>query len=208
MNNNQSEKINLKIPVPGEIFSNEKGQKYQIVTVAKHVVTKETLVIYQALYGDFDMRALPLERFITRKTEAKVIENTTNINERVNSGSGNVSVTVDKDNPGNQRIVVRKNKNEALYNNSKNVKEIKVEDFKDECPEGMNLLLYAFLETDTVHDKLKLIKNSDNRKYIDNKCVDDMAACMDFAIDEGDIDERIRQLITCLDTMKSFEVLR
>ena len=56
MNNNQSEKINLKIPVPGEIFSNEKGQKYQIVTVAKHVVTKETLVIYQALYGDFDMR--------------------------------------------------------------------------------------------------------------------------------------------------------
>ena len=83
MNNNQSEKINLKMPVPGEIFSNEKGQKYQIVTVAKHVVTKETLVIYQALYGDFDMRALPLERFITRKTEAKVIENTTNINERV-----------------------------------------------------------------------------------------------------------------------------
>ena len=35
-----------------------------------------------------------------------------------------------------------------------------------------------------------------------------MAACMDFAIDEGDIDERIRQLITCLDTMKRFEVLR
>ena len=64
------------------------------------------------------------------------------------------------------------------------------------------------METDTVHDKLKLIKNSDNRKYIDNKCVDDMAACMDFAIDEGDIDERIRQLITCLDTMKRFEVLR
>lgn len=45
MNNNQSEKINLKMPVPGEIFSNEKGQKYQIVTVAKHVVTKETLVL-------------------------------------------------------------------------------------------------------------------------------------------------------------------
>lgn len=163
-----------KLPVPGEIFSNEKGQKNQIIAVAKHMVTKEKLVIYQALYGDFDIRALPLERF-----------------------GGNKKAQADTNTDINKNTL--HNENTAPNANEKS---------DEQCPKGMNRLLYAFLEADTVHDRLKLVKDSDNRKYIDDKCIDDMAASIDVTIDEGDIDSRIMQLYSCLETMKRFEVIR
>lgn len=51
-------------PRPGDIFYLTKDRPYQIITMGVHKETGETMVVYQALYGDFITFVLPLTSFI------------------------------------------------------------------------------------------------------------------------------------------------
>ncbi len=51
-------------PRPGEIFYLTKDKPYQIVTLGIHKETCESMVIYQALFGEFKTYVLPLSKFM------------------------------------------------------------------------------------------------------------------------------------------------
>ena len=58
-------------PKTGEHYRHFKGRDYEIVAIATHTETEEKLVIYKALYGNYEIYARPLSMFLEKVDREK-----------------------------------------------------------------------------------------------------------------------------------------
>ncbi len=57
--------VNIKYPEPGKLYNHYKGGIYEVLTLAKHSETDETLVIYKSVHFG-SVHARPLEQWFEK----------------------------------------------------------------------------------------------------------------------------------------------
>lgn len=167
-------------PVPGELYRHFKNKMYQIVAVATHSETRESYVVYQALYGDFLTYVRPYDMFISEVDHKKYPEVTQTYRfEYV----GTAAVTEEQQGKEEKTTVV-----------------------SDEGTSGADPRLLAFLDADTYAQKLDIVTSMEEE--LDDHLVNQMAASMDVIVEDGPCKDRIEQLKRCIRTRLRYELSR
>lgn len=177
-------------PKHGDLYRDCEGNVYQVLTVAEYIERDETVVVYQEMFAPYRNAVMSLTGFVkvfySEQSDDSMQKN-----------------DIESDSELKAEIEV-KTEQESLE------EEVEQEHITDEIsgdyPQGVNPLLIDFLDADTIHEKVKLL--IDNREKVDDKCINDIAASLDISIDEGDIDVRYYQLMSCLETMRKYEIIR
>lgn len=63
--------MNRELPSPGEVWRHFKQNDYKIISIAEHTETKEKMVVYEALYGNYGVYVRPLDMFMSEVDHQK-----------------------------------------------------------------------------------------------------------------------------------------
>ncbi len=197
-------------PMNGEIYRHFKNKMYQIVAIATHSETREPLVIYQALYGDYSVYARPYEMFISEVDHVKYPD-----------VPGRYRFTlVDKNTlapacPAQEAEAVRRADTVSFVSSSRNVEtdvdrrpEVTREQPASQEADGEDLSgvspdLLNFLDTDSFAEKYKIVDAA--QRELDDTIIDSMAASIDLVIPDGPLDQRIEHLLYAIRKRMEFD---
>ena len=171
-----------RVLIPGDIYKHFKNKLYQIIGVAEHSETKEKVVVYQALYGDFGMYVRPYDMFMSEVDRVKYPDVTQKY--RFEKVERNVSEQVIE--PVKEAVAEKNEENTVVNEN-----------------EGVNPYLLEFFDIKTCADKIDYLVSIKNK--IDDRLISDIAASLDITIEEGDLSMRYATLLSCLRTRARFE---
>ncbi len=183
-----------RIPQPGDIYQHFKGNMYRVLTLARHSETDETLVVYQALYGSFEVYARPLSSFMGRPDAARYPQQAGKDRFTLVPAAGVAAQAVQApDAPGKDLSAKRQT------------------DAKAEAPEGPSEsepdpVLLAFLEADSYERKLEIFSTLAGRA--DPAVLSAIAASLDLELTEGTAQEQYETLKNCLLTLERYECSR
>lgn len=179
-------------PKPYELYRHFKGQVYQVLTLAKHSETGETLVIYQGLYGECPIYARPLEMFLEKTDKVKYPEA-----EQEYRFEPVKSVT---ENGKENNILPEQTVTEQT------VTEQTVSEEITEAEKQLDPMVLAFLDADSYQRKLEILAGLEVR--ITDDMITTMAMACDVEVPEGSVAERCRGLRNCLVTLERYECNR
>jgi len=207
-------------PRPQEIYRHFKGGLYQIVTLAKHSQTGETLVIYQALYEDFTVYARELSEFLSETDRKKYPSASQKFRfEKVEQkradflGSEAEPEAVkwknkesDKKQSEERLHMDLEDKVQSDERAEAQEPQIEVQELQTEETIKIDPLVMEFLDADSYEERLNILAALHCR--ITNEMINTMSVAVDVEINEGDIEERYEALKTCLVTLEKYECNR
>lgn len=183
-------------PKPGEFYRHFKDKMYQIIAVAVHSETKEKLVIYQALYGEYGVYARPLDMFMSEVDKEKYPDAAQKYRFEKIENIGELSKSNSSSNCENDGI---------LYTDEKNISDKVLKDNiqSDKATNiGKNYFI-EFLEADSFGDKKEIILA--NREFISDRELDTMYEIYGLKRQNIDKDIDIADLIGYLDMQQQYE---
>ena len=204
-----------RTPKPGELYRHFKNKTYQIVCLAHHSETDETLVIYQAMYGDFKICARPLDMFVSEVDHEKYpdvtqkyrFEKIGDVNRRFTSWENDIEGSALK-NEGDRDTKTVHQDNEAKYDGGEPADELNNTIAKNEnaiCSKSQ-ARLNRFLDAPTSRDRLLILESL--RKNMDEYIIEGIAAALDINVGNGSIDDKYEQIEYCLETKIKYEGTR
>jgi hypothetical protein len=208
--------LEKRIPKPGEIYNHFKDKLYQIITVATHTETGEKMVVYQALYGDFQFYVRPLEMFLSKVDTEKYpeIKQLNRFELQTNREQTEKLRSMDKEIPIHNVEDAQKtllcpsgNMQHSIETVPLREQEITLQETdipQNNAQEGsVNSILLDFLDATSYTRKLNVITG--NMKHMTDRLINDMAVSLDCSVEEGPLEKRIQELIFCLKAMCRFE---
>lgn len=187
------------IPLQGQIFRHFKGNLYRIVTMARHSETGEELVIYQALYGEYQVYARPLSMFLEKLDKEKypdaVQENRFELQEDVITSLKKPEDSLLKEAVKSDYLKEEEKQQERQQDQEEPAEELNIDP-----------LVLEFLDAETYEERLNILAALHHR--ITDDMINIMSVAVDVEVREGDIEERFDQLRTCLLTFEKYECNR
>lgn len=192
-----------QIPQAGEIYQHFKGKLYRIVTLATHTETGEQLVIYQALYGEFQVFARPLSMFL-EKVDAKKYPDAAGKDRFMRIPMAEAAavpqpVPAPSENPVEPRPAAMSSENPVEPRPAAASSESPVEPQPDPG-------LLAFLDADSYEEKLEVFAALEGK--VDLHMLNAIAASLDLELSEGSLEEQYDTLKSCLMTLERYECNR
>ena len=199
------------IPKPHEIYKHFKGNLYQVVTIAEHSETREQLVIYQALYGDFRTYARPLAMFTGEVDREKYPEVTQRFRFELQGAEADRQARETDVVSGAQTEAAQATSpvspaaaTQATSTGTQPV-AVTAQPVEDEEP-ALDPLVLEFLDADSYEEKLNILAGLHHR--ITNEMITTMAISCDIEVNDGELEDRYEELKNCLLTMEKFECNR
>lgn len=192
-----------QIPQAGEIYQHFKGKLYRIVALATHTETGEQLVIYQALYGEFQVFARPLSMFL-EKVDAKKYPDAAGKDRFMRIPMAEAAavpqpVPAPSENPVGPRPAAMPSENPVEPRPAAASSESPVEPQPDPG-------LLAFLDADSYEEKLEVFAALEGKA--DLHMLNAIAASLDLELSEGSLEEQYDTLKSCLMTLERYECNR
>lgn len=192
-----------QIPQAGEIYQHFKGKLYRIVTLATHTETGEQLVIYQALYGEFQVFARPLSMFL-EKVDAKKYPDAAGKDRFMRIPMAEAAavpqpVPAPSENPVEPRPATMPSENPVESRPAAASSESPVEPQPDPG-------LLVFLDADSYEEKLEVFASLEGK--VDLHMLNAIAASLDLELSEGSLEEQYDTLKSCLMTLERYECNR
>ncbi|MGN0412215.1 MAG: DUF1653 domain-containing protein [Lachnospiraceae bacterium] len=201
------------LPRPNEIYRHFKGNCYRIMTLATETETRQTLVVYQALYGDYQMYARELSMFMSPVDKEKYPDVKQQWRfELVTFEASQQSpipyveqtqqgTTSQADQAKEQATPVADQVKEQTISAAEQKQESSAQESLQVDP-----MVMKYLDADTYEDKLQILVAM--RERLTDEMINTMSIAVDVEIPPGDINDRYEQLKYCLVTRERFECNR
>lgn len=173
--------------VIGGFYRHFKNKLYQVKGIAYHSETKEKMVVYQAMYGDYSLYVRPYDMFLSEVDHAKYPDVTQ-------------KYRFQETTPAEFEGQVVKDKPVSVLS------DIKSDSDDDTASKKPDKILMDFLDIDTYQEKLKYIDIVRDR--LDDKIIDAMAASLDVEVPEGSLDKRYQSLKQVISAHAKYECTR
>lgn len=195
--------------VIGGFYRHFKDKLYQVKGTAIHSETKEKMVIYQGLYGSYEMYVRPYDMFLSEVDHIKYPDVVQKYRFELIDIKTGKSLEADYE-ENNQNM--ESEKSEELEKLEKleeleeleESKESKESEESEESEEDSKLI--RFLDAYDYKEKLDILTSM--RGELNDGLIDIMAESIEVAVPEGDITDRYNSLRKCLMAHTKYEGLR
>lgn len=193
----------------GKFYRHFKGGLYQVLNIAIHSESSEKLVIYQALYGTFEVYARPLVNFEELLSPEKYPNSVQKHRfEEISKEELAAAYGKELQNQVSAKFGKKNNEDSSSYNFDKSSTATvnDSEAYKEAIAAGVSPILLQFLDAENSEKKLDVIKA--NYMDIDEKTLTSIEVSLDIYSSEGTVDDRIAYICDNLRTKAKYENTR
>ena len=182
----------------GQFYRHFKGGLYQVMAIATHSETKEKMVVYQALYGDYGIYVRPYDMFASevdheKYPQVKQVYRFTQVHpEEMEEESDKVEVpdlTLELDES-------MEPEQSAVEEEPKKMSEDQPAQEKQDVSGGINPILLEFLDADTLEEKMHIM--TFYRNQMDEALLNSIAISLDLVVDKKGLQETYDEIMNCL----------